>query len=120
MLSALAIHGPNARGLAHGGFLAGLADVALGYARSTSQEPPVRLITGSLSLDFAGSAKVGDWIEARVDLQHVGRQLGFANANLVCASGPGTPRLGSIRRVCQQFCVTCAQAGRRPSNTMSR
>jgi uncharacterized protein (TIGR00369 family) len=72
----------NARGLAHGGFLAGLADVALGYAMSTSQEPPTRLITSSLSLDFAGAAKIGDWIETTVDLQHLGRQLGFANAYL--------------------------------------
>ena len=72
----------NARGLAHGGFLAGLADIALGYALSTSQDPAVRLLTSSLSLDFAGSAKIGDWIETSVDLQHVGRQLGFANAYL--------------------------------------
>lgn len=72
----------NARGLAHGGFLAGLADVALGYAMSTSAEPPIRLVTSSLSLDFAGAAKVGDWIETSVDLQHLGRQLGFANAYL--------------------------------------
>lgn len=75
----------NARGLAHGGFLAGLADVALGYALATSQEPQARLITGSLSLDFAGSAKIGDWVETCVDIQHVGRQLGFANAYLTVA-----------------------------------
>jgi uncharacterized protein (TIGR00369 family) len=76
----------NARGLAHGGFLAGLADVALGYAMSTSEDPPIRLVTSSLSLDFAGAAKVGDWIETSVDLQHLGRQLGFANAYLTVAS----------------------------------
>lgn len=72
----------NARGLAHGGFLAGLADVALGYAMSTASDPPARLVTSSLSLDFAGTAKIGDWIETTVDLQHLGRQLGFANAYL--------------------------------------
>lgn len=75
----------NARGLAHGGFLAGLADIALGYALATSQEPHARLVTSSLSLDFAGSAKIGDWIQTSVDLQHVGRQLGFANAYLTVA-----------------------------------
>ena len=36
----------------------------------------------SVGRDFAGSAKIGDWIETRVDLQHLGRQLGFANAYL--------------------------------------
>ena len=72
----------NARGTAHGGFLAALADVALGYAMATSTEPPTRLTTVSLSLDYAGAAKVGDWVETRVDIQRLGSQIGFANAYL--------------------------------------
>lgn len=72
----------NRRGMAHGGFLAALADVALGYAMATSEEPIAPLITASLTIDYASSARVGDWLEARVDLQHLGRQLGFANAYL--------------------------------------
>ena len=59
---------------------------ALGYAMSTAQEPNARLITSSLSIDFAGAAKVGDWIETSVDLQHLGRKLGFANAYLTVDS----------------------------------
>ena len=72
----------NARGLAHGGFLSGLCDIALGYATATSQTPNVRLITASMSIDFAGAAKIGDWVESSVELQHLGRQMGFANAYL--------------------------------------
>lgn len=72
----------NARGTAHGGFLCGLADVALGYALSTSLEPPVRLTTVSMNVDFAGSAKAGDWIETSVDIQRVGAQVAYANAYL--------------------------------------
>jgi uncharacterized protein (TIGR00369 family) len=72
----------NRRGMAHGAFLAALADVALGYAMATSEEPIAPLVTASLTIDYAGSAHVGDWLEARVDLQHLGRQLGFANAYL--------------------------------------
>jgi acyl-coenzyme A thioesterase 13 len=72
----------NLRGVAHGGFLSALADVALGYGLSTSETPTVRLVTASLTVDFAGSAKVGEWIETRVDIQRLGKTMGFANAYL--------------------------------------
>jgi acyl-coenzyme A thioesterase 13 len=72
----------NARGFAHGGVLLTLADVALGYAAEGSVDPPARLITASISADFANSAKLGDWVEARVDVQRVGGRMAFANAYL--------------------------------------
>ena len=72
----------NTRGFAHGGVLLTLADVALGYAAEGSVAPPARLITASISADFAGSAKLGDWVEARVDVQRVGGTMAFANAYL--------------------------------------
>jgi acyl-coenzyme A thioesterase 13 len=75
-------HHMNARGLVHGGVLMTLADIALGYAMATSEDPPPGLITSNLSADIAGSAKLGDWIEARVDIQKIGRTLAFANAYL--------------------------------------
>jgi uncharacterized protein (TIGR00369 family) len=73
----------NARGTAHGGLLLTLADIALGYQTAFSQEPPAGLITANLTADFAGAAKVGDWVEAHVDVQKVGGRLAFANAFLV-------------------------------------
>lgn len=69
----------NARGTVHGGILATLADVALGYTMAFSSTPPANLITASLALDFAGTAKIGDWLEAHVDVQKTGRRLSFAN-----------------------------------------
>ena len=69
----------NARGTVHGGILATLADVALGYAMAFSSDPPTRLVTANLSLDFAGTANPGDWLEAHVDIQKQGRRLSFAN-----------------------------------------
>jgi acyl-coenzyme A thioesterase 13 len=72
----------NPRRLVHGGVLMTLADIALGYAMATTEDPPLGLITSNLSADIAGSAKLGDWIEARVDLQKIGRTLAFANAYL--------------------------------------
>ncbi len=72
----------NARGFAHGGVLLTMADVALGYSAESSVDPPARLITASISADFAESAKPGDWLEARVDVQRVGGRMAFANAYL--------------------------------------
>ena len=69
----------NARGTVHGGILATLADVALGYVMAFSSNPPTRLVTANLSLDFAGAANAGDWLEARVDIQKQGSRLSFAN-----------------------------------------
>lgn len=71
-------HG-NMRMFVHGGMLATLADTALGYAISSSRTPPLSLVTTSLSIDYVGNAEVGDWIEARVDVQKIGRRVAFAS-----------------------------------------
>jgi acyl-coenzyme A thioesterase 13 len=83
-----------ARGLVHGGVLATMADIALGYGLAYLSDPPLSLVTASLTLDFAGSAKQGEWLEARVDVQKTGSRLAFANcyinvgeARIVRASG---------------------------------
>lgn len=69
----------NARGLVHGGVFSSLADVALGYNAAFIGEEPVPMVTASLTIDYAGSAKPGDWIEIEVDVQKVGRRMAFAN-----------------------------------------
>jgi uncharacterized protein (TIGR00369 family) len=87
-------HHLNARGLAHGGVLLTMADIALGYAMATAADPPISAVTSHLSADFAGSAKLGDWVESRADIQKIGKTLAFANiyllvgeARIVRASG---------------------------------
>lgn len=70
----------NARGLAHGGLFMALADVALGYSAAFSKNPPLKLVTTTLTTDFAGSAKIDDWLEAVVDIQKTGSRLVFANS----------------------------------------
>lgn len=69
----------NARGLVHGGVFSSLADVALGYNAAFQDKEPTPLVTASLSIDYAGSAKLGDWIEAHTDVQKVGKSMAFAN-----------------------------------------
>ncbi|MDP9371121.1 MAG: PaaI family thioesterase [Chloroflexota bacterium] len=85
----IAEHHTNARGTAHGGLLVTMADIALGYNASylgvekrAGVAPAALLTTATLSVDFAGSAQLGDWVEARVDVQKVGQRLAFANAYL--------------------------------------
>jgi acyl-coenzyme A thioesterase 13 len=65
----------NARGSAHGGLLFTLIDIALGYRAALSEKPPAPLITASVCADFVGAPKVGDWVEAHVDVQKVGGRL---------------------------------------------
>lgn len=36
-------------------------------------------MTANLSLDFAGTAKIGDWLQTQVDVQRQGSRLAFAN-----------------------------------------
>jgi uncharacterized protein (TIGR00369 family) len=69
----------NARGTLHGGVLASIADVALGYGLATSTDPPTSMVTASLNVDFVGSAAIGDWLETALDIQKVGSRMAFAN-----------------------------------------
>ena len=73
----------NIRGIAHGGMLLTLADSALGIVLSTSRTPPQPMVTVNLSTDFVESAIPGDWVEAHVDIQRVGKRLAFANCYLM-------------------------------------
>ena len=56
----------NGRGTADGRMLMTMADLVLGYTAAFSQEPPVPLTTASMSVDFAGSASVGEWLEGEL------------------------------------------------------
>ena len=73
----------NAREQLHGGVLSSLADVALGYNAAFSSEQPTPIVTASLTVDYVGSAKLGDWVEVITDVQKVGRRMAFANCYFV-------------------------------------
>jgi hypothetical protein len=59
-----------------------MCDIALGYRTTRSQTPSPMLTTASVTTDFAGSAKIGDWVEGHVDVHKVGGRLAFANCYL--------------------------------------
>jgi acyl-coenzyme A thioesterase 13 len=74
-------HG-NRSGNLHGGAVATLADIAMGYGCAYSAKPMLRLVTVSLSVDYIGSADLGDWIEARIDVIRTGRRVAFAQCDV--------------------------------------
>ncbi len=77
-LRALPIHS-NAKGTV----LMTLCDIALGDRTDTSQTSATLLMMASVTSDFAGTAKVGDWHEAHVDVHKLGCKLAVANRYIV-------------------------------------
>ena len=78
----------NASGTIHGGLVAALADVSIGYVTSMSKTPPLRMMTASLTIDYVGTAKMGDWVEAHVSIVKTERRLAFANAVIKVGATP--------------------------------
>lgn len=65
----------NNGGTVHGGVLAALADVAIGYAIATIDDPPTPLTTTSLTINLSGAARPGDLLTSRASLQHQGSRV---------------------------------------------
>lgn len=73
----------NNRGTAHGGLIATLADLALGYnlaLAAGSRERP--FVTVSLAVDFIGPASVGELLTASAEAQKADGRLGFVRGEL--------------------------------------
>ena len=85
----------NSRGKCHGGVLATLADLALGYAMLAKTGDRGGFVTAHLAVDYAGAARAGDWVESQVEIQRVGSRLAFANCYLV-ANGARIVRASAI------------------------
>ena len=72
----------NTRGLAHGGMLVTFADSALGILIAMQHAPSQPMVTVSLATDFLDAARPGDFLEAFVDIERMGRRLAFATCLL--------------------------------------
>ena len=84
----------NSRGICHGGLLATMADLALGYS-ALALGGHASFVTVNLSLDFAGRAVPGDWVQSEVEVQKTGSRLAFANGYLL-ANGVRIVRASAI------------------------
>lgn len=75
----------NSRGLVHGGLITSLADNAMGLSCGHTIGG-TRLVTVSLSIDFIGFAKIGQWMQVETDVIKTGSTLCFAQC-VVTADG---------------------------------
>jgi acyl-coenzyme A thioesterase PaaI-like protein len=83
----------NGRGFVHGGLIAALADNAMGLScgeqlRAKAGGDAVSLLTVSLTLDFLGTAQVGQWLEIRPSVLKAGHRLCFAQALVLADEAP--------------------------------
>ena len=76
----------NSRGFVHGGLLTALADNAMGLSCGVQMTGEIRLVTISLSIDFLGIARLGQWIEIDTVFVKTGRSICFAQC-FVTADG---------------------------------
>ena len=87
----------NSRGLIHGGLIASLADNAMGYSCAQAMGWNASLLTISLSVDYAGSAEIGQWLAVECEVIRTGSTICFAQSlikadDVVIARANGTFR----------------------------
>lgn len=80
----------NARGFAHGGLIAALADNAMGLsavstARATRPEQSGAVTVG-LTLDFIDSAQQGEWLQFQPQVLKCGGSLAFVECRVLANS----------------------------------
>lgn len=96
-LRAQAAH-TNSRGFVHGGLISALADNAMGLSCSKRLGGEASLVTVSLTVDFLGSAQIGQWLEFETAFVKPGGTLSFAQA-FVTADGEPCARANAVFRV---------------------
>jgi uncharacterized protein (TIGR00369 family) len=81
----------NSRGTCHGGLLATLADVALGYACAIAGGTDGKsrnFVTVDLSLQYLASTQVGDWVQSEVTVLNPGSRMASATGELLANGQP--------------------------------
>lgn len=87
----------NARGFAHGGVIAALADNAMGLTYGLNLGAPGGIVTVSLNLDYIGSGQIGQWLEIAPRVLKASKTTGFVDA-LVTADGALVARASAVFR----------------------
>ena len=68
----------NSRGMLHGGVLVAIADTVMGHT-SERAATGTRLVTVSLSTDFLGAARLGEWVQGHATVRRSGTRMAFAS-----------------------------------------
>ncbi|CAN5438576.1 PaaI family thioesterase [soil metagenome] len=87
----------NSRGLIHGGLIAALADNAMGLSCCVKGGFQ-GIVTVNLSVDFLGSAKIGQWLAFETDFVKIGGSICFAQC-FVTADGEPCARANATFKI---------------------
>lgn len=73
----------NSRGLVHGGLIAALADNAMGLSCAgaligAGRDVKKGLVTISLSVDYCGAGRLGEWLQIDPEVTRVGGSIAFS------------------------------------------
>lgn len=91
----------NSRGFVHGGLISTLADNAMGLSCGQVLEDGSSLLTVNLTVDFLGTARIGQWLEFDTVFVKPGSTLCFAQA-FVTADGELCARANAVFRALRQ------------------
>jgi len=72
----------NVNGSVHGGLLATLCDMAVGWAVRAEADEISAAATVSLTTDYLAPAAPGAWLEARSTVEKLGGRLAFADCSV--------------------------------------
>ena len=80
----------NSRGTCHGGLLATLADIALGYACVAASEDGAgkNFVTIDLSIEYMASTRAGDWLYSEVKVLNTNSRTAAAAGHLLVEGSP--------------------------------
>lgn len=87
----------NSRGLIHGGLITALADNAMGLSCSVKGSLQ-GIVTVNLSVDFLGSAKIGQWLQIDTNFMKIGGSICFAQC-FVTADGEPCARANATFKI---------------------
>jgi acyl-coenzyme A thioesterase 13 len=73
----------NYQDVAHGGVLTTFADVALSYVLHVSETPAPALATATLTVNFLGAVRLGDWLEAEARIDRKGKRIAYTSGRIV-------------------------------------
>jgi uncharacterized protein (TIGR00369 family) len=100
----------NGHGVIHGGLIATLADISMGFSCGY-QLGATHLVTIGLAADYIGSAQVGQWLTVEPDVIKTGSTICFAQC-FVEADDVVIARANATFRVVGQVAQTLASDGR--------
>lgn len=75
-------HHINYQNAAHGGVISTLADVALSHAVHDAERPRLAPATITLNVNYLAGAKLGDWLEAIVQVDRLGGRTAYTSGEI--------------------------------------